>query len=74
HDEDVRRRLAGRRGTGRHRTGRDVSVGRSDGRPAGTSGGTSGGRPELPGSPWAKRQHVGHPTPAGGDPDSWSDL
>ncbi len=70
HDEDLRRRLAGRRGTGRHRTGGDVSVGRSDGRPAATSG----SRPELPGSPWAKRQHAGYLTSAGGDPDSWSDL
>ena len=70
HDEDLRRRLAGRRGARRRPSGGDVSLGRSDGRPAGTSG----GRPELPGSPWAKRQHAGYPAPAGGDPDSWSDL
>ncbi|MGH9088524.1 MAG: TraM recognition domain-containing protein, partial [Acidimicrobiales bacterium] len=69
-DEDLRRRLASRRGTHRHSGGGDVSVGRSDGRPAGTSG----GRPELPGSPWANRQRAGYPAPAGGDPDSWSDL
>ncbi len=70
HDEDLRRRLAGRRGTGRHRTDGDVSVGRSDGK----SVGRSPGSPELPGSPWANRQRDRYPTPAGGEPDSWSDL
>jgi len=70
HDEDLRRRLAGRRGTHRHRDAGGVSGGRSDGRPAGTSG----GRPDLPGSPWANRQHAGYPTPAGDEPDFWSDL
>ncbi|MGO9029293.1 MAG: type IV secretion system DNA-binding domain-containing protein [Acidimicrobiales bacterium] len=70
HDEDLRRRLAGRRGARRHRSKGDVSIGTSDGRPAGTSA----SRPDLPGSPWANRQHAGYPTPAGGDPDSWSDL
>ena len=69
HDEDLHRRLAGRRGARHHDDG-DVPVGRSDGRPAGRSP----GRPELPGSPWANRQHDRTPTPAGGDPDSWSDL
>ena len=69
HDEDLRRRLAGRRGT-RHSDDGDVPVGRSDGRPAGRSP----GRPQLPGSPWAKRQHDAAPTPAGDDPDCWSDL
>ncbi len=68
-DEDLRRRLAGRRGA-RHRGDGDVPVGRSDGR----SVGRSPGRPELPGSPWAKRQRDRYPTSAGGDPDSWSDL
>ncbi|MDA8359032.1 MAG: type IV secretion system DNA-binding domain-containing protein [Actinomycetota bacterium] len=70
HDEDLRRRLAGRRGAGRHRSDSGVSADRSDGRPAGTSG----CRPDLPGSPWAKRQHAGYLAPADGDPDSWSDL
>jgi hypothetical protein len=70
HDEDVRRRLAGRHGAGRHRSDGDVSPGRSDGRPVGRSGGS----PELPRSPWANRQRDRYPTPAGGDPDSWSDL
>jgi hypothetical protein len=68
HDEDLRRRLAGRRGTRHHDDG-GVPIGRSDGRPAGRSP----GRPELPGSPWAKRQRDAAPTSAGGDPDSWSD-
>ncbi len=68
-DEDLRRRLTGRRGT-RHRDDGDVPVGRSDGRPAGRSP----GRPELPGSPWANRQRDRTPTPATGEPDSWSDL
>ena len=68
-DEDLRRRLTGRRGT-RHQDDGDVPVGRSDGRPAGRSG----GRPELPGSPWANRQRDRTPTPATGEPDSWSDL
>ncbi|MDA8358177.1 MAG: type IV secretion system DNA-binding domain-containing protein [Actinomycetota bacterium] len=71
HDEDLRRRLAGRRGTHRRRSNNpDVSDSRSDGRPADTSG----GRPDLPGSPWANRQHAGYPTPAADEPDSWSDL
>ena len=70
-EEDVRRRLAGRRGSHRrHNDPADVSVGRSDGRPAGRSPGI----PELPGSPWANRQRDRYPTPATGDPDSWSDL
>jgi hypothetical protein len=70
HDEDLRRRLAGRRGTQRQHSDRDVPVGRSDGRPAGRSP----RRPELPGSPWANRQRHRTPDPAGGEPDSWSDL
>lgn len=69
-DEDLRRRLAGRRGSHRHNDGAEVSVGRS----AGRSAGRSLGRSELPGSPWANRQHDAAPTPAGDDPDSWSDL
>jgi hypothetical protein len=71
HDEALRRQLAGRRGTHQRRNNEgDVSPGRSDGRPAGRSGGS----PELPGSPWANRQRDRSPTPAGGEPDSWSDL
>jgi hypothetical protein len=70
HDEDLRRRLTGRRGAQRGHDSSGVPAGRSDGRPAGRSP----GRPELPGSPWANRQHDAAPTPAGGDPDSWSDL
>ena len=69
-DEDLRRRLACRRGSHRHNDGAEVSVGRS----AGRSAGRSLGRSELPGSPWANRQHDAAPTPAGDDPDSWSDL
>jgi hypothetical protein len=71
HEEALRRRLAGRRGTHqRHDGNGDVSPGRSDGRPAGRSPGS----PELPGSPWANRQRDRTPDPAGGEPDSWSDL
>ena len=70
HDEDLRRRLTGRRGAQRGHDSSGVPAGRSDGR----SAGRSPGRPELPGSPWANRQHDAAPTPAGGDPDSWSDL
>jgi hypothetical protein len=71
HEEALRRRLAGRRGTHQRRNNDgDVSPGRSDGRPAGRSPGS----PELPGSPWANRQRDRTPDPAGGEPDSWSDL
>ena len=70
HDEGVRRRLSGRRGSNRQHRDGDVSSGRSDSRPAGKSPGSS----ELPGSPWANRQRDRYPTPATGEPDSWSDL
>ncbi len=71
HDEDLRRRLAGRRGTHQRRNNDgDVSPGRSDGRPVGRSPGS----PDLPGSPWANRQRDRTPTQAGDEPDSWSDL
>ena len=71
HDEALRRRLTGRRGTGnRHDDNGAVSSGRSDGRPVGRSGGS----PELPGSPWANRQRDRYPTPATAELDSWSDL
>jgi len=71
HEEALRRQLAGRRGTHqRHDGNGDGSRGRSDGRPAGRSPGS----PELPGSPWANRQRERTPDPAGGEPDSWSDL
>jgi hypothetical protein len=70
HDEGVRRQLSGRRGTSRQHNDGSSSIGRSDSRPAGTSPGS----PELPGSPWANRQHDRSPTPAADEPDSWSDL
>jgi hypothetical protein len=70
-NEDVRRRLAGRRGTGTRCNDESViSSGRSDSRPVGRSPGS----PELPGSPWANRQRERYPTPATAEPDSWSDL
>ena len=84
--EVLRHRLAGRRGGERSsrqsqpsdRTGevsrddRDAerfSSGRSDDR----SLGRSIGRPELPGSPAAKRHDSGSVTSAGAQPDSWSE-
>jgi hypothetical protein len=71
HDEALRRRLNGRRGTGkRHDDSGAVSSGRLDSRPVGRSGGS----PELPGSPWANCQRERTPTPATAEPDSWSDL
>jgi hypothetical protein len=71
HDEDLRRRLNGRRGTHQRRNdGVDLPIGTSDGK----SAGRSPGRPDLPGSPWANRQRDRTPTPADGDPDSWIDL
>ncbi len=71
HDEALRRQLSGRRGTGkRHDERGAVSSGRSDSRPVGRSPGS----PDLPGSPWANRQRDRTPTPAGDEPDSWSDL
>jgi hypothetical protein len=71
HEEDLRRQLSGRRGTGRqHNDGADVSLDRSDSSPVGRSPGS----PELPGSPWANRQRDRSPNPASGEPDSWSDL
>ncbi|MDA8357652.1 MAG: DUF87 domain-containing protein [Actinomycetota bacterium] len=70
HEEALRRQLSGRRGTNRQHNDGSSSSGRSDGRPAGRSSGS----PDLPGSPWANRQRDRTPTPATGEPDSWSDL
>jgi len=78
HDEALRRRLSGRRGTV-HGGGTEQKRDHDGGRPSigsslGSSVGRSPGRPDLPGSPWAKRHDDRPLTPADDDPDSWSDL
>ena len=66
-DEELRRTLAGARGTQWQRSGRDGGES-SAGRSLGSSAGRSAGSPELPGSAWAKTprhrpEHAGRCSP-----------